>query len=321
LEQDVAVKRHDELKQAMATADFAKHPPEWQNLFVQEYEAMRQAGGIQTVQEQQQAQQAQMQQQQEAAMAQKGPQADPAQEQAQKQAEMQQQQQMAEQQMAAQQQQKQVELEHSAGQAEAERQHKLQLAAMQAQQAEADRQVKLQMQANEHAVKQRELDQPIEVAQAQAKEITGGILPVVQQAVAGAVEQAVSHLTLLHQESAAQTHQIVAAATEPLAHELLQQRHTLISLAQAVQQPVIVKDDKQDKKEAVNVTVEMPKPKKRTVRLKKGADGSITGEVDAEGEGTQTIKLHRDEKGELVGDVTTASKVKADMKSVRRKGK
>lgn len=63
LEQDVAIKRHDELRRSMATVDFSRHQPEWQQLLLVEYDAMKQAAGIATVAEQQMAEQ----QQQEAA--------------------------------------------------------------------------------------------------------------------------------------------------------------------------------------------------------------------------------------------------------------
>lgn len=55
LEQDVAMARHDKLRDAMASVSFEKWPPEWQASLVNEYNEMRQAAGISTVQEQQQA--------------------------------------------------------------------------------------------------------------------------------------------------------------------------------------------------------------------------------------------------------------------------
>jgi hypothetical protein len=303
LEQDVARKRHDELKRAMATADFAKHPPEWQQLFVGEYEAMRQAAGVATVAEQQQAQAQQAQAQQQAEAAKTPPPPDPAQEQAARQAEME-----------AQAQQKQVEMEQSAAQAEAERQHK-------AQQAEAERQLKYQMHQDQLAVKARELDAPVEQAQAQAKEITGGILPVVQEAVAGAIEQAVQHLTLLQVQSLEEQKQIVAEAiaqTQGLEHEVASQGRTLRLLAQHVQQPIVVPMPAEKEPTQTTVTVKMPEPKKRTVRLKKNEDGSISGEVTEEGGGSKSIKLHKEDGG-LVGEVVTDSP--PEPKKIRRKGK
>lgn len=66
-EPDVAKRRHAEIRRAIASTKFARQDPQYQQPLVAEYQRMRQAAGIVTVAEQQQAQQAQAQQQQAAA--------------------------------------------------------------------------------------------------------------------------------------------------------------------------------------------------------------------------------------------------------------
>jgi hypothetical protein len=63
LEPLVAAVRHRELSRTLASTDFTKQPPEWQQAYLAEYDAMRQAAGVTTLQEQQQAQQSAAQQQ------------------------------------------------------------------------------------------------------------------------------------------------------------------------------------------------------------------------------------------------------------------
>lgn len=59
LEETVAQVRHEELARTMASGEFAKQPPEWQQAYTTEYEAMRAAAGVMTVTEQAQSQQSQ----------------------------------------------------------------------------------------------------------------------------------------------------------------------------------------------------------------------------------------------------------------------
>lgn len=66
-EQPVALIRHQELARGVAEIEFYNHPPEWTQALIGAYTQAKQAAGIQTIAEQQQAQQAQMQQQQQAA--------------------------------------------------------------------------------------------------------------------------------------------------------------------------------------------------------------------------------------------------------------
>lgn len=63
LEQDVARWRHAELRHEICSTRFTNQPPLWQQQLVTEYLAMKQAAGVLTAAEQQQAQQAMMQQQ------------------------------------------------------------------------------------------------------------------------------------------------------------------------------------------------------------------------------------------------------------------
>lgn len=62
-EQAVAMVRHAELARGMSGSKFGSKPPEWQALYLAEYEAMRLAAGVQTLAEQQAAMQAQAQMQ------------------------------------------------------------------------------------------------------------------------------------------------------------------------------------------------------------------------------------------------------------------
>jgi hypothetical protein len=62
-EQDVARIRWLDLRREMSSAGFAKRPPEWQQYLVDAYTRARQAAGVSTIAEQQQAAQAQQQQQ------------------------------------------------------------------------------------------------------------------------------------------------------------------------------------------------------------------------------------------------------------------
>lgn len=54
LEPQVAVIRHQEMARTMAGSEFSKQPPSWQTAFVNEYQAMRSAAGVSTLQEQSQ---------------------------------------------------------------------------------------------------------------------------------------------------------------------------------------------------------------------------------------------------------------------------
>ena len=64
-EQSVAQLRHFELSRAMGTTKYSRQPAPWRTSFDAEYQRMRQAAGVATVAEQQQAQmQAQQQQMQ-----------------------------------------------------------------------------------------------------------------------------------------------------------------------------------------------------------------------------------------------------------------
>lgn len=69
LEQPVATIRHAELARAMASSKYRRLPPEWQQVFNTEYEAMKRAAGIATVEERQIAQQQQAAQAQQNALA------------------------------------------------------------------------------------------------------------------------------------------------------------------------------------------------------------------------------------------------------------
>jgi hypothetical protein len=68
-EPDVAVLRHQELSRAVSSMETMGHPPGWQQGLVQVYMRCRQAAGIVTIPEQQQAMAEQQQQQNQAAMA------------------------------------------------------------------------------------------------------------------------------------------------------------------------------------------------------------------------------------------------------------
>ena len=54
-EQAVAAVRHQEIGRFIATADYLTHPPEWRAALDKAYQAARQAAGVQTLEEQQQA--------------------------------------------------------------------------------------------------------------------------------------------------------------------------------------------------------------------------------------------------------------------------